>query len=100
MGFTWLNKQGVESEDGFALQSISRFAFEYREGSKTMRLGGESLFANLGTALFGFGFYPGWRNAKWEPPHENEAISEEHRKRIVKNIEAAMAFMKGKAKFE
>jgi hypothetical protein len=32
MGFTWLNKQGVESDEGLVLQRVDRFAFEYREG--------------------------------------------------------------------
>lgn len=31
--FTWLNNQGVKSSDGFEVQSVDRFAIEYREGS-------------------------------------------------------------------
>ncbi len=30
----WLNKQGVESDKGFTVQSMSRFMIEYREGEK------------------------------------------------------------------
>lgn len=31
--FTWLNKQSVKSSDGLEVQSVDRFAIEYREGS-------------------------------------------------------------------
>jgi hypothetical protein len=42
MNFTWLNKQGVRSDTGFELQSMDRFTFEYREGSRTITLDIES----------------------------------------------------------
>ena len=100
MSFTWLNTQGVASDAGFELQRVGRFSYEYREGPRIMQLGGESLFGNLGVALFGFSFGPGWRNAKWDSPYDDEMISSSHRKQITKNIEAAMAFMRGKAQFE
>lgn len=32
--FKWLNKQGVESEEGFVVQVTSRSTIEYREGDK------------------------------------------------------------------
>lgn len=34
--FTWLNKQGVRSEEGFEVQSVGRFAIEYREGAQVV----------------------------------------------------------------
>ena len=30
--YTWLNKQGVQSDRGFMVQSVDRFTVEYREG--------------------------------------------------------------------
>ena len=36
--FTRLNKQGVESDRGFAVQSLDRFTVEYREGNKRIAL--------------------------------------------------------------
>ena len=36
--FKWLNKQGVESDKGYVVQSISRFVIEYRELSKVIPL--------------------------------------------------------------
>jgi len=100
MGFTWLNKQGVESDEGFVLQSVDRFAFEYREANRILRLTGESLYGGLGGASFGFGFDPGWRTARWQPPFEDVPITEGDRERIVQNITDAMAFMDGKAEFD
>jgi hypothetical protein len=32
MTFTWLNKQGVRSSDGFEVQCTGRYTIEYREG--------------------------------------------------------------------
>ena len=34
--FTWLNKQGVQSDSGFIVQFAGRFTAEYREGGKIM----------------------------------------------------------------
>ena len=36
--FTWLNKQGVKSDKGFIVQSVSRFMIEYRENGKVISL--------------------------------------------------------------
>jgi hypothetical protein len=32
--FTWINKQGVRSTDGFEVQFTGRFTAEYREGER------------------------------------------------------------------
>ena len=34
--FTWLNKQGVRSSAGFEVQSVDRFAVEYREAGQVV----------------------------------------------------------------
>jgi hypothetical protein len=99
MTFSWLNKQGVESDDGFRVQFTGRFTLEYVEGEKTMVLEGEDMFRNFEPYDFGFGFYEGWRTAPWQPPHDREAISAADRLRIVSNITNALSFMNGKAKF-
>jgi hypothetical protein len=36
--FKWLNKQGVESDRGFVVQSVGRFAVDYREGDKKIEV--------------------------------------------------------------
>lgn len=40
--FTWLNKQGVRSDEGFEVQRTGRFNAEYREGGKIVKLEVES----------------------------------------------------------
>ena len=42
--FTWLNKQGVRSSDGFEVQFTGRFSAEYREGTKVIALDVEDSF--------------------------------------------------------
>lgn len=100
MHFSWLNKQGVASDQGFVVQRVERFAYEYREGERVMRLDGESIYGNLGNASFGFGFHPGWRAAKWQAPFDAQDILAGDRDRIVQNIKAAFDFMGGKAEFD
>ena len=40
--FTWLNKQGVQSDRGFVVQRTSRFSAEYRDVDKVVTLEVES----------------------------------------------------------
>jgi hypothetical protein len=99
MQFVWLNKQGVASDQGFVLQRVDRFAFEYREADHTMRLEGESTYSGLGGASFGFSLYANWRNATWQPPFATVPINQNDRDRIVQNIKEAMTFMGGTVVF-
>jgi hypothetical protein len=36
--FTWLNKQGVQSDDGFIVQFTGRYTAEYREKNKILTI--------------------------------------------------------------
>lgn len=38
MIFTWLNKQGVQSDAGFIVQRTGRFSVEYREGDRAIEI--------------------------------------------------------------
>jgi hypothetical protein len=38
MNFRWLNKQGVECDEGFVLQSMHRHYYHYVEAGKTLRV--------------------------------------------------------------
>jgi len=44
--FTWINKQGVQSDKGFAVQFTGRFTAEYREDGKVMTVDIEDGFCN------------------------------------------------------
>ena len=39
MNFIWLNKQGVENENGEIVQSTGRFTIEYRKETKVIEVG-------------------------------------------------------------
>jgi hypothetical protein len=97
---TACSKRGVQSDEGFSLQSVARDAFEYREGERTMRLEGESIVGGLGDATFGFGFYSTWRTARWKSPHDWDDVSHVDRERIVANVKKAMLFIGGLAEFD
>lgn len=36
--FTWINKQGVQSDSGYVLQITGRFSAEYREAGRIMTI--------------------------------------------------------------
>jgi hypothetical protein len=42
--FSWLNKQGVESDSGFIVQRTGRFTEEYREGGRIIVIDVEGSF--------------------------------------------------------
>ena len=42
MKFTWLNKQGVETDEGIVVQFTGRFTAEYRDDKKLIKLDIES----------------------------------------------------------
>jgi hypothetical protein len=77
-GFTFINKQGVESRDGFRVQFTGRFSLEYRNGSFVMEC-----YAEPGAP------------EKWvevpELPYGN--LTAERRAEIVNRISAALDFM-------
>jgi hypothetical protein len=83
--FQWLNKQGVRSEEGYALQRMSRFYYHYVEDEHVLkvvvepRLMSEDIFLQP--------------NPAWEAPHENEQIPIKKISEIESRIGAALTFM-------
>jgi hypothetical protein len=98
--FEWINKQGVRSDEGYSVAFTGRYTLKYGEGQREMILEGESMYSMLEGREFGFSFYKGWREAKWDPPHEQEPISSADRLRIISNITNAFSFVNGRAVFE
>jgi len=82
--FRWLNKQGVESIKGFALQRMDRFHYRYSEGPKVMRVDVEPMTTEVIDA---------GSLKKWLPPFEVEPISDADIVRIERNIDEALDFM-------
>ncbi len=87
MAFTWLNKQGVKSDEGYALQSTGRFDWEYTEGATVIRLTGQGIHS---AGRWGFAFAPGWA----------PGLSAERREAVRHNISEAMNFMDLQAEFD
>lgn len=84
MAFTWLNKQGVRSDEGFEFQSTGRFTAEYRSNGRTTKLDCES--GNGVVAI---------REASLSTLWMGSAVALERaqlRERILGNIRAALAF--------
>jgi hypothetical protein len=86
--FTWLNKQGVQSDTGFIVQRTGRFTCEYREGGRSIELEVESgLMGNQPCINIKRDAFAKWRGAGFW----NE-ISEEEQSRLLQNFKAAMEF--------
>jgi hypothetical protein len=96
MAFRWLNRQGVESTDGFILQSIDRYGYEYQESGHVLRVDVESLRDLTGTYSEDV-YEDSFR--RWLAPHESEALSEDDIVRLKTNVSAALTFMQIKHRF-
>lgn len=84
MTFTWLNKQGVRSDEGFELQFTARFEAEYRERGVTTKF----FVEGDGRAI---SIYEGALERLWMTTADSSARRLE-RERILSNIRAALAF--------
>jgi hypothetical protein len=84
--FTWLNKQGVRSDQGFEVQRTGRWTMEYREGAHAMQFsvaaGREpgTLKQTLSVRVVPF---PGWAG---------DPLTDESRRQIIENISRALIF--------
>lgn len=84
--FTWLNKQGVKSSEGFIVQRTGRFTAEYQEGGKKISISLEN------------GFLPDMKPceiisscafSRWD---NGASISKEKQEQILQNFKEAMEF--------
>lgn len=86
MKFKWLNLSGVESDEGFIVQSKDRFTIEYRVGPRFINVAveqGES--AGKPCVTIADDAFQSWSNS-------SEPISAAEQKRMFENFKAAMAF--------
>jgi hypothetical protein len=83
--FTWLNKQGVRSDQGFEVQRVGRFDAEYREGENLVSLYVESgLSDGLQSILIDPTAFERWDNG--------QAISQAQQTQMFQNLKEAMEF--------
>jgi hypothetical protein len=81
--FTWLNKQGVQSSEGFEVQFTGRFTAEYREGARHLIVDVENGAAGL--VSFNAAAFEKWANS-------STRNSPEEQQRMLKNFLAALEF--------
>lgn len=83
--FTWLNKQGVRSDQGFEFRFTGRFDAEYREGEKTVSLQVEAgLSGGLQCIIVDPAAFERWDN--------REPISPQEQQRLFQNVREALEF--------
>ncbi len=86
--FTWLNKQGVQSDAGFVVQFTGRFTCEYRESGCILELEvesgviGQQPCINIKHDAF----------ASWDVAGVKHDIPEEQQLRMLQNFKDAMEF--------
>lgn len=84
--FTWINKQGVKSSDGYGVQSIDRFSIEYREGSKVVTVAVEPGFFGGGPSVsISPSAFERWNRSPTRNTPEQQA-------QMLCNFKAAMQF--------
>ncbi len=82
--FTWLNKQGVESDQGFSVQFTGRFTCEYREGNKVLELEIEDGFQGAKPCVsVNMDAFKVW---------DGENLSPLRQQQIIENLRSAMEF--------
>lgn len=86
MTFTWLGKQGAQSSEGFAVQSVGRFEIEYREGGQVVTVPVERGSFGCGPSVsIPANAFEYWDN--YRVPNSQEKQAE-----MLRNFRAAMAF--------
>lgn len=84
--FNWLNKQGVESTDGFIVQSVNRFTIEYKELGRVLPISVERGLLENGKACI---YIYTDEFEKWS---DGTPISKDAQKKILRNFTEAMEF--------
>ena len=80
--FTWLNKQGVKSSEGFEVQFTGRFTAEYREGALVVIVDVEG---NGSLISFNRKAFERWSNS-------SAPFGAAAQERMIKNFIAALEF--------
>ena len=79
-----LNKQGVESDQGFSVQITGRFSLEYREANLRISCDIE----DGGLPMLNVDV-----PSTFEPPFSHGGVSLERRTQIIQNIRESLEFM-------
>lgn len=80
-------KTGAESDEGFSVQFRGLHDLLYREGDRHLVAFRERLIGTPSVDIDSASI------EKWQPPHDNEVISENKRRQILHNICSALDFL-------
>ena len=80
--------KAVVSDEGFSVEILGRTGIRYTEGNKNLFIDSEVLAASSshGLAMFTDSIQ------HWDPPHQNEMIEENQKRKIVDNVCQACHF--------
>ena len=73
----------VESDEGFSVEILGRTGLRYTEEGRTIFVDSEALATAGAMALYGASI------RAWDPPNENEVLSDKDREDIIGNIRRA-----------
>ncbi len=82
-----INKQGVESTDGWTLQSVNKYYYEYSENGRVMRINVEPTTDPYAEVVHEDSF------SSWQEPHGVVQPSAIEKERIKNNVDSALTFM-------
>jgi len=88
--FKKLGQNSVQSREGFVLSVISRNQLKYEEGDKIMMIDREAGVDRNNqwyTAIYTSNI------TRWQPPYDNESITEEKKQQIVQRVCAVLDFL-------
>ena len=88
MAFTWLNKQGVQSDQGYVVQVVDRFCVEYREANRVLSVEVEDGIKDGRYCLI---VSPGCFS-RWDEMQLHESLDGDEQARIERNFREAMEF--------
>jgi len=83
--FTWLNKQGVQSDQGFVVQFTGRYTAEYCDGEKVVTLDVESSL-NRGVPCI---ILDPTAFERWD---DGTLITQDQQPQLFQNVKEAMEF--------
>lgn len=75
-----------ESSEGFSVEVLGRTGLRYREGEREMFVDSEVLTGLSGILIYGDSI------EKWDPPNQNEPVTDAERNRILENIRKTFRF--------
>lgn len=94
--FKLINKMSVKSTNGYRLISQHRFYYHYIEGKRVMKVNVHDYFNSDGQFCADVTLDS---LNHWLPPHDQETITPEKKRKIKENIAAALAYMNCKCRF-